>query len=577
MRHKFIRSFYKDADPCSTVKTVKAILSDIGIHAKSEEYQRSRDCYSCRLRLCSDNLYEYDIGVNGKGMTRSLSQASAYAELMERLQNKTLFREGLRYAVERNGFNGGLRFQYFPDEVVKSISRKKLESLLRTYFPRTIDGVLDTNGEIENLIFTPFKEFGSQRRYLLPIEIIRYNCSSTGMCAGNTLEEALCQGINEIFERYVLQRIFMGEECLPEIDLEDFRGTKIYRALKYESREKGLEIRVKDCSLGGRFPVLGLLIVDEAHGRYTFRLGADYNIITALERCYTEIFQGDNAERFVFSSYEPEYKVTSADYYNCRKNGTGHWPQYLLDIKQSVSKFPHADFTTSAKCFRHSIKHIGTMGYKVFYRDNSFLGFPAFHVFIPGLSETDAKFENVELLLKRRAAAASAIPLLQRIPSLSPTESSCLVRQLKNSGKCINLFRWISPRIGRKFASLVCAGLSVRLREYRDASESLKELISQLQAGGGDAPLYYKALYAFLCMKASCENVKMEVSRAIQIYGKKLFNEVEQDVADDKRSFLNSYPNCFDCNNCAMVNDCAYKRVVELESRLQSLQERRGR
>ena len=575
MKYEFTRSFYKDASPLCTIRTIKAILKLVGIKTKIEEYQRSLDCYSCRLTLCNDNLYEYDIGANGKGMTRQLSQASAYAELMERLQNKTLFREGLRYVVERSKFSRGLRFQYFPDEVLKYTSANDLARILRTYFPRSHKGELRAANNAEKLIFVPFKILGSAVKRLLPIEIIRYNCSSTGMCAGNTREEALCQGIYEIFERYVLQRIFMSEESIPDIDLETFSNTNIYTVIQRESKENGLLFRVKDCSLGGRFPVLGLLIVDKVQGRYTFRLGADYNIITALERCYTESFQGHNADMFVFSRYIPEYKSTPNDYFKCRKNGTGHWPQYLLDQVCRKSRFPYIDFKSSEECLRHCVHILRGMGHKVFYRDNSFLGFPTYHVFIPGLSETDAKFENVELLLKQRALTANAIPLLQRMPSLSETEAKLLLADLKNCGKYINIFRWLSPGIGKKFTSLLRAGLAVRLKKFNDAYEALMVLISQLQESGVEVPLYYSALCASLYLKVMGNKGEMERRRAMEIYGKELFTEVEQDVSENKRSFLNAYPNCFNCESCGMANNCAFNQIVKLEAHLQSLQERR--
>lgn len=45
----------------------------------------------------------------------------------------------------------------------------------------------------------PFFSINSQEEKLLPIELIRAGCGSTGMCAGNSFHEAVLQGLCEIF------------------------------------------------------------------------------------------------------------------------------------------------------------------------------------------------------------------------------------------------------------------------------------------------------------------------------------------------------------------------------------------
>ncbi len=48
---------------------------------------------------------------------------------------------------------------------------------------------------------------------------------SNGMCAGNSREEAILQGISEVFERQVHYELVLNNIVPPEIDREVFEGT----------------------------------------------------------------------------------------------------------------------------------------------------------------------------------------------------------------------------------------------------------------------------------------------------------------------------------------------------------------
>ena len=78
---------FKDAKPEDTVKKIKGILDSLNIEVSEKWYDSGLDnCYSLTVRAKG--------GVpltNGKGVTRELARASAYAEFIERLQGGMLF------------------------------------------------------------------------------------------------------------------------------------------------------------------------------------------------------------------------------------------------------------------------------------------------------------------------------------------------------------------------------------------------------------------------------------------------------------------------------------------------------
>ena len=147
--------------------------------------------------------------------------------------------------------------------------------------------------EKEDIISLPFYSVKNQKVVYIPHVLSCHLCGTNGMCAGNSPEEAIIEGISEILERYVSAQLIYRRTALPEIPdwyLEKFpKVQEMYSKLK---SKKGYICKLLDCSLGGKYPVAGLVIMQKNTGRFGFKLGAhpDYGI--AMERCFTEAAQG---------------------------------------------------------------------------------------------------------------------------------------------------------------------------------------------------------------------------------------------------------------------------------------------
>ena len=131
------------------------------------------------------------------------------------------------------------------------------------------------------------------------------------MCAGNSPEEAMIEGISEILERYVSMQLIYKRMALPEIPdsyLEKF--PKVRDMITKLRKQEGYVCKLLDCSFGGKYPVAGLIILEKNTGRFGFKLGAhpDYGI--AMERCFTEAAQGmdvyEYAKSCLFDFHEEE-------------------------------------------------------------------------------------------------------------------------------------------------------------------------------------------------------------------------------------------------------------------------------
>jgi ribosomal protein S12 methylthiotransferase accessory factor len=334
----------------------------------------------------------------GKGRTEAYARASAYGEMVERLQNLAFYMMLLYPSETETGSSvRDTPFKYYPDE--KNIAGAELRhgiGLLSRNDPAPEDFLPN-----EQAIGVPFwNVFGARAEYL-PFRAFQVIVGSNGMCSGNTLAESLIHGICEVFERKVLKQLFMAPCSPPDVPLELFAGHDIHEDLNRLAKSNGYDVRVKDCSLESRLPVVGLLIRDKC-GRYAFHLGSDPSPVTALERCLTEMCQGGRIQL----KNSGELEDTSCDirvsefwrsqlHLNIRSY-EGHWPPAIL---RQESDYPFRGFEHPVSASdEHDLEYVlgivKDAGWDLLIRDNSFLGFPSYHVYIPGISEMTNALDN---------------------------------------------------------------------------------------------------------------------------------------------------------------------------------------
>ena len=409
---------YKEINPEETVKKVKEILQDLGIEVEEKWTDKSSvDTYS--LRIC---IKGSDLGQNGKGMTKEFAMASGYAEFLERLQNG-LF----RFRMEKP--TNELPFVNVPDEKKFSIDEfleKKnsfVENILlqnnkksnnkdeeKNYMRKILNA---DNMEKENKKYTyiPYYSVKNEEIQYIPDKLFSYLYDTNGMCAGNSKEEALIEGISEILERYVAIKIYKERICLPEISKEYLKKfPKVDKMMEMLKKNTKYYFKLLDCSLGGRYPVAGLYIIEKNTGRFGFKMGAhpDYGI--AMERCFTEASQGEDifeyAKSNIFDFYDgdenPEKSFT--DFIFTSLSGVtyeaiGDNPDY------EFTEMPDVSSLNNKEILKKMVQNILDEGRDILVRDVNVLGFPTFSIAIPGMSEVsfDEKAEYFDIFMKMQA------------------------------------------------------------------------------------------------------------------------------------------------------------------------------
>lgn len=391
---------YKEKKPSETVEKVKSILNNLGIEVE-EKWSDKSSVNTYSLRICIKGT---DIGQNGKGMTREFAMASGYAEFLERLQNGMM-----RFRIEKPSKD--LPFSNVPDEKnfkVKEYIEKNnsfLNNILKQngkensskcekeeFLMKILNGQYMDNNE-KTYTYIPYYSVKNKEIQYIPDKLFSYLYDTNGMCAGNSKEEALIEGISEILERYTAMKIFKEKICLPEIPDEYIKTfPKVYKMKEVLDKDERYYYRLVDCSFGGKYPVAGLYIIEKNSGKFGFKMGAhpDYGI--AMERCFTEAAQGVDIFEYARSN--------TFDFYDAENNDKKSITNFVFNSLSSVTyevigdkpiykftKMPDVSNLNNKEILKGLVQPLLNDGRDILVRDVDVLGFPSFSIAIPGMSE----------------------------------------------------------------------------------------------------------------------------------------------------------------------------------------------
>ncbi len=478
---------YKETSPENTVKRIKKILKKNNVEVEKNWTKKSSvGTYSLRLCIKGTNL-----GQNGKGMTKEFALASAYAEFLERYQNGMLVFRTEKPSQE-------FPFLYSADE--KKLSLEELVNQNDSF----IDNIFEENKEecktkLEFLekIFGNEKQIISLPQYSVRDKKIVYiphilSChlvGSNGMCAGNSPEEALIEGISEILERYASMQIIYQKLALPEIPDEFIaKFPKVQGMYEKLKKSEGYVCKLLDCSMGGKYPVAGLIILQKNTGRFGFKLGAhpDYGI--AMERCFTEAAQGMDIYTYAqgcLYDFKNEDLSSAENIREFIDTNVATLPYQLLSSEKSYNFTEMEDVSnlSNNQILNKLINQILKEGHDIIIRDVSTLGFPSFRIIIPGMTEVTRtkmagryrEFEDVEYLLKdlnriNLINLPKVIKMLETLIYDGGFESLYFLMNVKDT----NLLPCEKINNGTKYFLAICYIMN---KEYEKAEKLLEDIL----------------------------------------------------------------------------------------------------
>lgn len=409
---------YKEVTPEETVKKLKNLLDELGIEVEEKwSNESSVGTYSLRVTVKGT-----DIGQNGKGMTKEFAMASSYAEFFERFQNG-MFRFRMEKPTEKIPFSNSPDEKHLTVEEAMNGNNSFFEYILKENGKGNLRGkekieyikeILNENSNLvpkEDYIYLPYYSVKNEDIEYIPDKLFSYLYDTNGMCAGNSKEEALIEGLSEILERYAGAKMVKEKITLPEIPMSYIeKSPKVKEMVDRLNKNTEYYFRLVDCSFGGKYPVAGLYILEKNTGRFGFKLGAhpDYGI--AMERCFTEAAQGKDiyeyAENCIFDFYDGE----GTEDRNLTEYIFTHFaaaPYQVIGSRPDYEfvEMPDVSELDNKTILKNLINTILDEGRDILVRDVSVLGFPAFSIAIPGMSEEtfDPKATHFNLFVTMQA------------------------------------------------------------------------------------------------------------------------------------------------------------------------------
>lgn len=566
---------YKERDPADTVLEIQRILREIGLFPVMKWAEQPRP----GARSCRVSLYPTGVGANGKGTDEIYAAASAYAELMERLSS------GIVFDIRRRGeLFRELGFREFPDERQMTIpgiladpdpltacwmerfgyrdpvSRVAFLDLFRNRFGCDRDGILTV----------PFADPVQGKVVWIPLMLLLALFGSNGMAAGNTLEEAMVQGLSEIFERAALRELLSGRAVPPEIPEEVIRDFSFYPLVRQLRGEERYRVRLLDCSLGRGYPVVGICVQDLEKGTFGMNLGAHPSLAVAVERTLTEAMQGKTIEAFsAFSTLgTAEEAVSYQNALNIFKIASGVWPRGLLTGNPSYEYRPWTRWKGNGNqdFLREMFGLLRAEGWHPLVRDTSFLGFPSCQIVVPGMSE----LTQDPAVLSVMAANVAMTEACGRFPDLSRAEEEQLLRLIRFGEGSVDAFKSelgqpLSARYGN---DRIAAWLCLKHGDWAGAEHFFgKRLRTEKD---GEKRLLMECVLRYLRLRKAGTDAE-EAIRAIRaLYHPRIAEEVCRAVSDPEGIMQRLFPrmNCYGCEDCRARSECEYPARQELRKKV---------
>ena len=348
----------------------------------------------------SVHIRDKDCGLmftNGKGTTKKSCLASALGEYFERLSCNYFFADF--YLGQE--FSKG-EFVHYPDErwfIAESndaIPDGLLDEKLWNYYDPdkelTASRIFDTNsgtGE-RGICACPYHHLRDGRDIWFPINIIGNSYVSNGMSAGNTKNEARVQSLSEVFERYIKNRIIAEGICLPEVpDAVLQRFPQVVEAIS-KLEQHGYHLRIADASLGGRYPVMSVTLINPSNATVFASFGAHPSFEVALERTVTELLQGrdlDQLDGFQSPSFDLD---EVADHHNLETHFIDSSGLIAYDFFKNKPDYDFCDWDHDASTsdeFGYLSDIIHELGFDIYISDYEHLGVYSCRILVPGMSD----------------------------------------------------------------------------------------------------------------------------------------------------------------------------------------------
>lgn len=539
----------KDSSIEETLLKMTGLLEDLGIKLEIASWRNPvPHVWSVHIRDADSPM----CFTNGKGATKAAALCSALGEYLERLSTNYFYSdfylgqqiaasEFVHYPTEK-WFKAGPK-----DSLPADLMDKHLLDVYGNNGELRFSHLYDTNsGAIERGVCAlPFVRQSDQQTVYVPVNLIANIFVSNGMSAGNTVAEARVQALSEIFERAVKNEIITEGLTLPDVPREVLlRFPKIMEGIQ-KLEEQGFPVYVKDASLGGRYPVMNVTLMNPRNGGVFASFGAHPNFEVALERTLTELLQGRSFEGLndlippTLNDFAVKEHNNIIDHF-IDSTGVVSWKFF-----KATPDFEFVDWNFSGSTqeeFTYLMGILKELDKEVYIADYEELGAKATRILVPRYSEIylpeELVWDNHNRSLKFRRDVLN-------LHSLNDSELSALVTRLEESE--IDNYTTVAELIGVAFdensiwGQLTIGELKalsyLALKNVEEAKVNV-EMLSTFSNSLPERKKFYQLLNVLLDIELDPELAQGEFSEALtRMYGPVLFKAAADSLSGETRFF----------------------------------------
>jgi len=535
----------KDLPLEQTIANMTSILSDIGIKIEIASWRNLvPNVWSLHIREAASPM----CFTNGKGATKESALCSALGEYIERMSCNFFYND---YYFGEEIANS--KFVHYPNEkwfkagandaLPEGLMDKRCLQLYNPDDELMASHLIDTNSGLteRGICALPFTRSSDQKTVYFPSNLIENLFVSNGMSAGNNLFEARVQCLSEIFERAIKRQIIEEEIILPDVPKEILAKYPHILAGIEELENKGFPVLVKDASLGGKFPVMCVTLMNPKTGGVFASFGAHPSFEVAMERSLTELLQGRSFEGLndvpppTFNSHAVTEPSNFVEHF-IDSTGIISWKFFSMRHDYEFCEWDFSGTTEEENdCLMNILAGLGKEVYVATYED---FGATACRILVPGYSEVypaeDLIWDNTNKALMFRED-------ILNIHSLTDEELENLLTRFEESE--LDHYTVISSLIGIEFDENTVWGrldigelkilIYLILERYQEAKEIIADFLN-FNDNTVERVLFYRALSAVLDITINDElDIDDYVPNLNRMYGVQVMENVVGSVTGD--------------------------------------------
>lgn len=557
-------------------ENIKNELKKIGVKVVEKWYEMQESIFVVRVYVENTT-----IGANGKGITKELAIISAYGELMERVSNLFHFRNSDIYEY----YTEDCLYEYCINEIYTDTVCEKPEQekwLKMALTDKEIKKIMQDPkvlfGKRNRIVNIPFKSIGEESQIYIPLKELNCLYGTNGMASGNTIKQAIIQGVLEIIERYVTFNVLNNNLLLPDITEYVKKNEAILNFLKKYEDDDFL-IQVKDASLDKDLPVIGIVMYNKKNLTYMVGFGTDFDIQMAIEKAIIELCQG----RDIKKKENMIPIMTDSNEYDTEENrlrvfqlGIGKYGDNIFKMKVAKKyqcKIWNKAFYNEQEKIDKLKEIIEKIGFNIYYIDNTCLKIPVCQVVIPGMSEITS---NNYMELLQNYKWNEAINTYKKISMNRIENIKQTIHFIENSGistleELIKLPLKSNNSMQDVTREILLIVFNYAIGEYEEAYYNCIEYISRIKKIENideDIIKYYEIIACIINFKRNGWSDKQIVEVLEQFMPSEIVWECVMDMGREK--IIENIPiiTCPNCLKCVLQKQCKFKEEKRLFAKI---------